>query len=271
MKEEVVIKEEFFKLYSKFEKYNAIDNDVVSMGNLAVFVDEYHNHDNWKKIEFEIMNHICDKKPYNTHFIIANGIYNIFTSKGLNYVVVDSFNELKRGYLKKNINSHNIIKDIKYFPNWYIEISKYRDISSKEEAFSEICKLFLNNPKMKKSINKYENRLGLAYFIETYFETPKWLELLSNLISSLKEEDLNTASWIIYKNINERYVLDIYKIKHNKELKREVDAEDIDKFINKSKTYYRVYGNMYEKGELRFFDVIDLDLLRHLNIDWFKG
>ncbi len=260
-------RKEFFSLYNQFRKLKSIDNDLISLGNLAIFTDYYCNSTSWERIKREIILQLQKGSIQNAYYLVVNGIYKVFEFKEKSYLVVDKYNECKREYYKGRLYSMNIIRDKDFFPYWLLEIYKYTEFLSKEEVYSEIYKLANRHENFKVALSKQHNKLGLAYFIDNFFETPEWLELISFLIDSINRKDLNEFSWIIYKNCHDKYMEDLYEIKNDKHLRNEVD---IAKFLGMAETFYRFNENMYKKKELFFFDIIPEALCKYFKIDWLK-
>ena len=245
----------------------AIDNDLISLGNLAIFTDYYYNSPNWEKIKREISTQLSKGSIHNAYYLVINGIYKKFEWKDQSYLVVGKFNEHKRDYYKSSLYSMNLISDKSYFPKWLLDIYKHCEYLSKEEAYLSISKLASKYEIFQVALSKKHNKVGLAYLIDKFFETPEWLEIVSNLVDSINRRDINDFSWIIYHNCHGKYVDDLYKIKNDKNLKNEVD---IQKYFNMANTYYSVNHNMYKKKELFFFDIIPEGMYKYFNMTWLQ-
>jgi len=200
IKDFTLIKNEFFNLYYQFLKKNVIDNDVISMGNLALFVDYSAQRIKWNEYKKTINQYLLFGDKNDLYLFLANHLVQIAKKMEISDNLTHKIEKMSKQYDKGELKYFDIILDPYDFPEWFKRIMVYIPLRTKEQVF-QYCEEKISEIYGEDLLKEKGNQFSLMYLIERLLKQEKSIQLLIELDDKIRGKDLNELSWFLSKTI----------------------------------------------------------------------
>lgn len=231
------VREEYFELFRLLKEKSILNDDIISMGNLALFVDYSHNRYQWLEKKMTIHSFAMQNDKNEVNMIIAQHLYEI--SKRLD--ISDNLNfkleKMKGMHKQKKLTYFDIVLDAHDFPEWFKRIMIYFPKPTKKELYNA----FRRELECFPGLIKGENQIALAYFVDVLYERNDYIFHISNLDRIIQNNDENEIAWYLAKVIHSIYnseMVNLNQIEEQKFVKNKMDE----------------YTKLYKIKELRAFN-----------------
>lgn len=250
----VTIRNEFFQLQDLLVKKLILKDDVISMGNLALFVDFSFNRYKWleKKKQIHQFANQGDKNEVN--MLIAHELYSIANRLEISDNLVFKLNKMTTAYKVNKLMYFDIVLDPYEFPDWFKRIMPFLPAPTRQEVHKQLLKQ-LNH---YHSLKEKGNQATLAYFIDKMFAEEKPIHILSDFVDKVYNESENNVSWFVANYVFRCYYPEMEK----KNLKHEQTYA-----LQKLKEY----KVLYEQKRLTCFDLLTDSMKEKILIDFFRS
>jgi hypothetical protein len=203
----VSIRKEFFELYRLLSKQSILKDDVISVGNLALFVDYSLHRYQWleKKKQIQLLANKGDKNEVN--MILTKHLYDIAIRLEISDNLAYKLKKMTSSYEANKLEYFDVVLDAYEFPEWFKRVMAYLPIPEKRELYLRLSERI----KQHSNFDNIEHELSIAYFVDSIYKDRDYLELIATLEDLLREDNENEIAWFMASNIFRYYYPEMEK------------------------------------------------------------
>lgn len=231
------VREEYFELYKLLKEKSILNDDIISMGNLALFVDYSHNRYQWLEKKKTIYSFATQNNKNEVNMIVAQNLYEIAIRLDISDNLNFKLDKMKLMHKQKKLTYFDIVLDTYDFPEWFKRITMYFPKPTKKELYNA----FRRELECFPGLLKGENQIALAYFVDVLYDRNDYIFHISKLDSIIQNNDENEIAWYLAKVIYSIYnseMVNLNQIEEQKFIKNKMDE----------------YTKLYKIKELRTFN-----------------
>lgn len=204
------IRQEFFELYELLSKKSILTNDVISIGNLALFVDYSFPRYKWleKKKQIQQFANQGDKNEVN--MLLAQHLYDIAIRLEISDNLAFKLKKMTSSYQENKLHYFDMILDPYEFPDWFKRLMAYIPVPTKKELYLKL----LERLEGYQTIQERGNQIALAYYVDKLYHEQKRLQLIAELEDVIQDHTENDIAWYLAMNIFSYYYPEMQK-RHN--------------------------------------------------------
>ena len=190
-------REVFFELVELLKKEHVLKDDIISMGNLALFVDYALPRYKWqeKKRQIERFAKLGDSNEVN--MLLAGYLHEVATkleiSDNLNY----KLEKMSNAYKENKLTYFDIVLDPYDFPEWFKWVMEYYPHLSREDVYTKLLTHLEGHP----ALLTKDNQFAFSYFVDRLYPDTEYLKKVTELDLQLRNLDSNELSWYIAKHV----------------------------------------------------------------------
>lgn len=233
-------REVFFELVELLKKERIMKDDIISMGNLALFVDYAFPRYKWqeKKKQIERFAKLGDKNEVN--MLLAGHLYEIAMKLEISDNLNFKLEKMSTAYEENKLKYFDMVLDPYDFPEWFKWVMEYHNPLSPEDVLRKLSGRLESHP----TLLTKDNEFAFSYFVDRFYPDSDYLKKVTEIDLQLRSLDSNELSWYIAKQVFRFYYPEMQ--------------------ANPSEQAYALhrlngYKNSYEHGTLRKFHLFSAD------------
>lgn len=233
-----LVQKEFFELYWLLSKHSILKNDVISMGNLALFVDYSLPRYKWKEKKKQIIEFAEQKEFNEVNMLIADYLYEIAIRLEISDNLPFKLKKMSASYKKNKLYYFDVVLDPYEFPGWFKRLMEYQSVKSEMELYT----------KLLRRLGKYDNleregnEVSLSYFSNKIYRNEHCFEFLAEFEDVIENQSVNDFAWLMAKRVFGYYYLEMGSMK--KKVEQDYALEKL-----------KEYKQLYEQNQLDTFDL----------------
>lgn len=187
----------FFELVELLRDEKIINDDIISMGNLALFVDYSLPRYKWaeKRKQIERFAKIGDKNEVN--MLIAGYLYEIARKLEISDNLNFKLEKMSNAYKGNRLKYFDMVLDPYDFPEWFKWVMDYHPQLSKQEVLFKLSAHLKRHPML---VTK-DNRFTFSYFVDRLYAGEDYLRRVTEIDLKLRHLDSNEFSWYIAQQV----------------------------------------------------------------------
>lgn len=249
-----VVRKEFFELYRLLSKHSILKDDVISIGNLALFVDYSLHRYQWleKKKQIQLLANRNDKNEVN--MIMAKHLHDIAMKLEISDNLAYKLKKMTSSYEANKLHYFDVILDPYEFPDWFKRLMGYLPIPEKKELYKKVMGRLERYPTLLSG----EEDVSVAYFVDRIYKENDFLEIVAKFEDIASDKTINEIAWFMASNIFRYFYPEMEKRNQKQE---QIYA------LHKLKEY----KDQYQQNKLESFDLftdsIKVNLVKQLKRD----
>lgn len=248
-----LIREEFFRFYYLFMEKELLQNDVISIGNLALFVDYSLHRYKWLETKKKIEK-LAEKQDRNElYMFLAYKLYEIAKKLELSDNLEYKIKKMEKVYKEGNLRYFDIVLDPYEFPEWFKRVMEYYPLMTKREYYMKLIRELKKYP----FIEDNGNQLCVAYFVDKFYHHPQFLQLVTDLDYKIHYENENETAWFLATQVFRVYYPELSKHQNQEEQHRALKK-------------LAEYKKLYTQKRLRTCDLFSEQMKSQLSISFLK-
>lgn len=247
------VKKEFFDLIEGLYDACGIDNDYISLGNLACFVEKGTSTSNWDITKKKLLNLVIDGDRNLANNIVFRGVLDYIMDLKIEERYEFDIKRFEYAYKAKMlINFHLAREDI--FPKWFKEFYNFnkKDTIGKFRYFYKRFNKEEKNPLLEK-----KNIINFWYLMDWAYYDYRGLRVISDVFNT---KTVNEFCWVQSRSLYRLYFLELKRLK----LEDKISLDRYNQLNHRAINLNTVMENLYHKNELFFLDVFPKDIFDYL-------
>ncbi|PLS15052.1 hypothetical protein CVD28_24545 [Bacillus sp. M6-12] len=248
------IRKEFLELNTFLLKHYVMKEDIISMGNLALFVDSSYNRQKWLEKKKNIKEWVLQKNANELNMFMANELYEIALRLGISDNLKFKLHKMTSAYKDSSLRYFDIVLDPYEFPVWFKRMMEYFPVSNKKGLYLRILKRLENYP----IFQKREEQLAVSYFAKKVFHDEKLWDILDELESLIENKTENDIAWFM--------AVQLFRYSYPEMEKNNRKEEQLYTLLK-----LKEYKALYEKKELQTCDIFSDTMKKEISNGLFRS
>lgn len=187
----------FFELVELLKKEHVLKEDIVSMGNLALFVDNAFPRYKWqeKRDKIEGFAKIGDRNEVN--MLLASYLYEVARNLNISDNLNFKLEKMSLAHKEKKLTYFDIVLDPYDFPDWFKWVMEYYPSLSKQVVYERLVRWLERYPELLTN----ENQFAFSYFVDRLYPETNYLKRVTELDLHLRLMERHDLCWYISQHV----------------------------------------------------------------------